>query len=105
MPRTALYRTRAAVCACVLILSGTGAQADDDVLTAAGRKLEAGQVSAAVIDIKNRLQQRPGDGAARRLLGIAYVRLGDGANAEQELMRAAQLGVPAGELAVPLAEA
>lgn len=105
MPRTALYRTRAAVCACVLILSGPGAQADDDVLTAAGRKLEAGQVSAAVIDIKNRLQQRPGDGAARRLLGIAYVRLGDGANAEQELTRAAQLGVPAGDLAVPLAEA
>lgn len=107
MPRTAICRPRAAVCACALILSlsGIGAHANDDALSAAGRKLEAGQVSAAVIDIKNRLQQGPDDGAARRLLGIAYARLGDGANAEQELLRAAQLGVPAGELAVPLAEA
>lgn len=95
---------RASALATALVLAAPSVRAAD-ALERAQQRLDAGQPAEAVIELKNRLQQQPDDGAARRLLGIAYVRRGDGAAAEQEFARAARLGVTPGALALPRAEA
>jgi len=48
---------------------------------------------AAFIELKNALQQDPGNVEARLLLGELYLALKDAASAEKELARAAELGV------------
>lgn len=54
----------------------------------AGRRLERGDINAAVIQLKNALQQDPSNIAARLLLGQIYLRQEAYADAEKELRRA-----------------
>lgn len=67
--------------------------------------LRRGDLAAAVIQLKNALQQNPQLLPARVLLGQAYVRQGDGAAGEHELLRADRLGADPSMTAVPLAKA
>ena len=60
---------------------------------------------AAVIDLRNVLQQEPDNRMARELLGRAALRQGDPATAEKELRRAVELGVPIGTVAADLGQA
>ena len=48
---------------------------------------------ASIIELKNALSLRNADGEARRLLGEAYLRLGKGDIAENELRKAQQAGI------------
>lgn len=48
---------------------------------------------ASIIELKNALQLRDTDGEARRMLGEAFLRLGKGEIAENELRKARQAGV------------
>lgn len=54
---------------------------------------QKGDNKAAVIQLKNALQETPENGEARYLLGLVYNDLGNGASAEKELRKASQLKV------------
>src|SRR6056297_3045980 len=66
---------------------------------------EAGDYRAAIIDLRNVLQQEPENRAARVLPGRAAIRQGDPATAEKELRRALDLGEPLPGIAVDLGQA
>ena len=61
--------------------------------------------NAAVIQLKNALQQDPKLAEARFLLGRALLETGDVVGAEKELRRAMELNYPVDQLAPPLARA
>ena len=65
----------------------------------------AGNLRAAVVELKNALQRDPTNAGARLLLGQVYLRLGDGAAAEKELRTAERYGTPTAQTIVPLGRA
>lgn len=67
--------------------------------------LRQGEPKAAVIQLKNALQQDPKDARARLLLGKTYLLMGQARAAEQALKRARKLGVQESEVLAPLGEA
>jgi len=69
-----------------------------DVLADARKAHDRGEDRAAVIHLKNLLQQEPGHATARRMLGELHLALGDAVSAEKELRRALALGQPRQEL-------
>lgn len=54
---------------------------------------DAGELIAAVIELKNALQKNPENLEARVLLGRVYLQMNKGAEAEKELRRARELGL------------
>jgi putative PEP-CTERM system TPR-repeat lipoprotein len=74
-----------------LALAGTQVFAGESV-DKARAYMETGDNRAAIIELKNALQEDPGDAEARLLLGELYLRLKDGAGAEKEIRRASELG-------------
>jgi putative PEP-CTERM system TPR-repeat lipoprotein len=60
-------------------------------------ELEKGDVAAAVIQLRNAVQQDPNNFEARKVLGEVYLRGGDATSAEKELRRAYE-GAPSDEL-------
>ncbi|HLF09780.1 MAG TPA: XrtA/PEP-CTERM system TPR-repeat protein PrsT, partial [Gammaproteobacteria bacterium] len=69
------------------------------------RSADRGDLRAAVIDLKNVLQQEPENGTARLELGRVSLRLGDLDSAVRELEYAQELGVPYEQIALSLAQA
>ena len=70
----------------------------EDVLQDARAAHARGEDRAAVIHLKNLLQQEPGHGPARRMLGELHLAQGDPVSAEKELRRALVLGQPRRDL-------
>lgn len=66
---------------------------------------EQGDLRAAVIELKNAIEQNPENREARWLLGTLYLKAKEGFAAEKELNRAVELGVAKEAVAVPMAEA
>ena len=64
-----------------------------------------GDLRTAIIEIKNALQQDPSQAEARRLLGEYSLAVGNGAEAEAELVRAQDLGADPDQLRLPLLRA
>ncbi len=71
----------------------------------ARKQLEKGDGRGAMIQLKNALRADPKNTAARHLLGLIYLRSGDGELAEKELRTAIQNGYPEEQALVSLAEA
>jgi len=69
------------------------------------RRLEAGDISGAITDLKNALRIDPDHVPSRLLIGRAYVSVGDGASAEDSLERARDLGASDEQSLIPLARA
>jgi len=65
----------------------------------AQQQIAANDYRAAVIELKNALQDEPDHRQARLLLAQASLQLGDVSEAEKELRRAVELGTPAEEAA------
>ena len=88
-------------------LSGCGQSSKtvDEYLQDAQAHRLSGNLSAAVLDLKNALQRNPDNSAARYMLGEIYLDIGDGASAEKELTRAKDLGMGAQSMSLPLARA
>ena len=61
-------------------------------MESAQRSYDAGDFNGAFIELKNALQKRPDNAAARLLLGRIYLDAGDGVSAEKELAHAWELG-------------
>ncbi|MFM8333565.1 MAG: XrtA/PEP-CTERM system TPR-repeat protein PrsT [Candidatus Methylumidiphilus sp.] len=79
--------------------------AGDAPLQQARLAMDKGQIKAAVIELKNLLQQSPDNADARALLGEAYLKLGDGASAVKELEKARDLNLPKAQWVASLAQA
>jgi putative PEP-CTERM system TPR-repeat lipoprotein len=71
----------------------------------AQKQLEKSDPRAAVIQLKNALRTDSGNASARHLLGLIYLRSGDGELAEKELKTAIQQGYPEEQALASLAEA
>jgi putative PEP-CTERM system TPR-repeat lipoprotein len=78
---------------------------EEHFINRASDEIAAGQLRAAVIDLKNALQKNPKSARARLMLGKVYVEVGDGASAEKELIRARDLGADKDDVLVPLGKA
>lgn len=68
-------------------------------------QVKQGNARAAVIELKNALEQDPSNADARLLLGDLYLLSGDGASAEKEFKEAERYGVDASRTIVPLGRA
>ncbi|MFT7775862.1 XrtA/PEP-CTERM system TPR-repeat protein PrsT [Roseateles sp.] len=88
----------------VAVLAACGQRSEQDLLASAQKRMEQKDVSGAVIELKNLLQQSPDNAKGRHLLGKALLDAGDLAGAEIELRRAWELGAPRDELAPLLAQ-
>ncbi len=67
-------------------------QAADELMADARRYRDQGDAKAAIIQLKNAVQQQPDHAGARLLLGQMYIEGGDMLSAEKELRRARELG-------------
>ena len=90
--------TVAAGVALVALLACQRVRPVADVLADARKAHDSGEDRAAVIHLKNLLQQDPGHAAARRMLGELHLALGEAVSAEKELRRALALGQPRQQL-------
>src|SRR5512135_893791 len=63
--------------------------------------MKAGDMRAAMIDLKNLVKEEPQNAKARALLADALARLGDTNAAAVEVQKAKDLGAPAAMLLVP----
>src|SRR5690625_4700473 len=82
-----------------------GAQSPEEHIQNAVEYRHQGDFNAAIIELKNALQQSPDNAKSRFLLGRTYVDGGQGQAAEKELRRAISLGVAEVEVAPDLAKA
>ncbi len=83
----------------VLSIAGCGESLTDaEYVQRAERHIERGETRAAIIELKNALQQNPGNGSARVMLGRLYVEIGQGADAEKEFERAHAAGLAGPEV-------
>jgi putative PEP-CTERM system TPR-repeat lipoprotein len=97
------YRRLALALSLGMALGGCQRSPDPAKLVAEARQYrQAGDVNAAVIQLKNALQKDPDNRDARRLLGEIYIDQADPVSAEKELRRAMQLGAPSIELVILL---
>jgi putative PEP-CTERM system TPR-repeat lipoprotein len=95
-------RTKGMVTSILLavLLSACGGDKPEEMLASARDYLAKNDPKAAVIQLKNALQQNPDLPEARYLLGLALLRGGDAAGAETELRKALALKHPQ-ELVLP----
>jgi len=89
----------------LLIMGCEGNKTPAEHLNQAENFLDKGEYKAAVIELKNILQQSPKHARARYLLGELYLKLEDGVSAEKELNWARELGVVDESVVPQLAQA
>ncbi|MFO1428961.1 MAG: XrtA/PEP-CTERM system TPR-repeat protein PrsT [Candidatus Competibacteraceae bacterium] len=89
----------------LVITNAVGKMSDTEYVERARQYQNKGDLQAAVIDLKNALQQNPANVEARLLLGTLYVRLGNGASAQKELEFAKAGGIADELVSIPLAKA
>jgi putative PEP-CTERM system TPR-repeat lipoprotein len=85
------------------LLMACGQPSPEKLLASAKEYLAKGEGEAAVIELKNLLQQAPNSGEARLLLGEALLQAGDVVSAEKELGRALELKQPHEKVVPPYA--
>lgn len=94
------------VAATLFAFAGCSGGADIETrMTKALQYQAQGEYRSAMIELKNVLQKQPDNAKARLALGEVSLALGDPADAEDQLGRAAKLGVPPAETRLPLARA
>ncbi len=90
---------------CIALGSCAQDKTDLDHLQQAKQFQELNQWRAATIELKNALQKNPQNLEARRLLGLLYLDIGEGASAEKELRRVAEAESSKQQSAAPIARA
>ncbi len=94
------------VMGCFLVIADAfGKTSDTDYVERAIQYQNKGELQAAVIELKNALQQNPDNAQARWLLGKLYVQQGDGVSAQKELELALAAGISYEDVVVPLGKA
>lgn len=82
------------------LLAGCSGEKPEQLFAKAQQQYDSGNKAAAVIELKNAIQNNPDYAEARLLLGKIYVEQGDGASGEKELRKALQFGT-AKETVIP----
>jgi putative PEP-CTERM system TPR-repeat lipoprotein len=90
-------------CFLAALLAGCNKESPDALVASAKDYAAKGNYSAAVIQLKNALQQAPNNGEARLLLGQSLLETRDPASAEKELRRALELKQPENKVLPSLA--
>ncbi|MBA4217642.1 MAG: PEP-CTERM system TPR-repeat protein PrsT [Methylibium sp.] len=98
-------KSRAFALILLAALTACSHRSEEDLLSAAQKRLEQKDAAGAVIELKNLLQQNPDSALGRQWLGKALLEGGDLAGAEIELRRAQDLGAPRDPLIPLIAEA
>lgn len=80
----------------LLLAACSRTHSENDLMAEASKYMARGESKAAVIQLKNALQQAPSNGQARLMLGQLYLDTGDVQSADKELRRALELGVNPG---------
>jgi putative PEP-CTERM system TPR-repeat lipoprotein len=80
---------------------GVGKTSTNEYITKAQESLDKGDLSVALINLKNAIVENPDNSHARWLLGKLYLDVGNGASADKELRRAHELGI-VDEAVIPL---
>src|SRR6516165_6196083 len=93
----------AALVLVALVLSACGKSANE-YINRAQALLDSGNIPAAVVELKNALQEEPNNVKARVLLAQSYLDMSDPTAAEAHLLRARSDGADAALLAKPSAE-
>lgn len=88
-----------------LLVSWRNAHGESDPLANARKYLDKGQTKAAVIELKNHLQEHPDDVAARLLIGEVYLKMGDAPAAAKAYERARDLHASKEQWLLPLGQA
>jgi putative PEP-CTERM system TPR-repeat lipoprotein len=96
--------TAAAILLAAGLLGACGKSADEYIARARAQ-LDAGNIPAGIIELKNALQKEPKNLTARVLLGQSYLDMFDASDAETDLLRARDGGADPLVLAKPLAQA
>ena len=97
------FRLTLLATAMTVLLAGCG-QSPEQMVTSAKEYLAKNDRNAAIIQLKNALQENPNLAEARLLLGRSQLQIGDIAAAEKELRKALELKVPAEQVAPALAQ-
>ena len=87
--------------AVALMLSGCSQKTSEEHLASAQAFIQASDLQAAVVELKNAIQLDPQAPTPRFELGKLYLEMGDYSGAEKELSRSMELGQPAAQV-VPL---
>ncbi|MBD8514197.1 PEP-CTERM system TPR-repeat protein PrsT [Photobacterium sp. CAU 1568] len=87
LPRTT-FHVLALAGVVAVTLTACGEQSVDEYMAKADTYLSSNQINAAVIELKNAIQQHPDANQARLMLGKIYLDQGDYASAEKELYKA-----------------
>ena len=82
-----------------VVLAGCTQKTPEELVTSASQLMEQGQADAAVLELKNAVEQKPSDGQIRFLLAKAYIMNGQFFSAEKELERALEYGIDELEMA------
>jgi len=101
--RTVTITILAATLAMCGLTSCGKTQTAESLISEAQQYQTKGDHKAAIIQLKNALQNSPDNAQARYLLGTIYNQTGDGASAEKELRRALKLGSPPADVLPELA--
>ncbi|MDZ7753368.1 MAG: XrtA/PEP-CTERM system TPR-repeat protein PrsT [Gammaproteobacteria bacterium] len=104
MKSLTILRLPAAGLTALIIAACGGGLSPEEARAKAQAHLDQGEVNAAIIELKNALQEAPDAVATRRLLGKAYYEAGDLAGARKELSRAVELGERAPAMVLNLIE-
>ena len=78
--------------ASTLLLQACSNESSEELIASARTYEAKGEHKAAIIQLKNALQQKPADGEARLLLGRASLQVGDPVGAQRELRKALEYG-------------
>ena len=105
LPSPPFVRIGASLLLTAALLAACGGRSEADMLSSAKQMLEKKDTQAALIQLKNVLQQRPDSGEARLLLGNTLLELGDPIAALVELRKAQELQVKDEEVVPPIARA
>lgn len=93
------------VAASTLLLLACRNESPEALMTSARAYEAKGDHKAAIIQLRNVLQQKPADGEARLLLGRLLLQAGDPVSAQRELRKAIEYGQSADVVLPPLARA
>lgn len=97
-------RVAAVALAATLLVSACGRDDPDAMVASAQDYLSRNDAPAAIIQLKNALQSRPGDPRARLMLGQALHATGDVQGAETEFRKAQDQGAPPEQVVPQLAQ-
>jgi putative PEP-CTERM system TPR-repeat lipoprotein len=96
---------RLAVCALLASMAGADLAMAASSIESAKKYFDKGENKAAVIELKNFLQENPDNAEARLLIGDVYLKLGDMAAAVKAFEKARELKAPPEKWVVPLGRA